>query len=146
MKAKWTEAKEKTLKKLLKEYREQSIPDSSHDIQFVANLIEGKEGEEIVKNALLKGEVKRDFGVAKSGNVFVEYQSRGKSSGISTTEADYYVFLFGDDWYEDEIGIIVKTSRLKRIFNSIKYTVNGGDGKSSKGKLIPIKRFLRKEV
>lgn len=142
---KWTPNKEKTLKRLLKEYRSLSLPDSSHDIQFVANLIEGKEGEALVSEALLKGEVKRDYGAGTTGNVFVEFQSRGKPSGIETSESDYYIFMLADDWYDSEVFIGIKTSRLKRIFNKITYSVNGGDGKSSKGKLIRLSKLISKE-
>lgn len=121
------------------------MPDSSHDIQFVANLIEGKEGEDLISEALLKGEVKRDYGAGTTGNVFVEYESRGKPSGLDVTESDYYVFLLADDWYDSEVFIGIKTSRLKRIFNKITYSVNGGDGKTSKGKLIRLSKLISKE-
>ena len=35
-----------------------------------------------------KIEVKRDFKCLETGNIFVEYASRGKLSGIATSEAD----------------------------------------------------------
>ena len=63
---------------------------------FRYDLEVGKEGERIIdslfKDKLL--EVKRDSWVAKSGNIAIEYESRGKPSGIATTEADYWVIIF----------------------------------------------------
>ena len=53
---------------------------------LVGQVRERKLGE------LLEGkgvEVKSDFMAQRTGNVFVEYRSRGKLSGISTTEAEY---------------------------------------------------------
>jgi hypothetical protein len=37
-------------------------------------------------------EVKHDYQTADTGNVFIEFESRGKKSGILTTKSDWYVF------------------------------------------------------
>lgn len=41
-------------------------------------------------------EVKREPSALRWGNVFVEFECRGKPSGISISEADVYVFVIGE--------------------------------------------------
>ena len=43
-----------------------------------------------------KVEVKRDLKSKETGNIFIEYQSRGKPSGLATTESDFYCFVIED--------------------------------------------------
>ncbi len=56
----------------------------------------GEKGENLLANILLlKGdtiEVKTDFQAQETGNVFVEYKSRDKLSGISTSIATFWAF------------------------------------------------------
>ena len=54
--------------------------------------IKEKELADILANS--KIEVKYDLKALDTGNVFVEYKSRGKSSGISNTQSDFYCFAF----------------------------------------------------
>lgn len=141
--AKWTEAKERRLRALMAERLSLSVADPSHDIQFARNLIEGHDGEQLIKDALLKGEVKRDYRAGETGNVFVEHISRGKPSGISTTESDYWIFCLSCSEFNDEVFIGISTDRLKRLLDSIKWEVNGGDNNSSKGKLVPLTKLIK---
>ena len=88
-----------------------------------------------MKAAGSKIEVKSDAIAKKTGNVFVEYQSRGKKSGIATTESDYYAFEI------DNTYIIISTEKLSKA--SRKYIgtdrdVLGGDSNTSKGILLPV--------
>ena len=53
-------------------------------------------------------EVKYDLQALKTGNVYVEYESRNKKSGISTTQSEYYCFCFGDTFH------LIKTEDLKK--------------------------------
>ena len=92
-----------------------------------------------------KIEVKRDSWVYKSGNIAIEYESRGKPSGIAKSEADYWSFIFSGG-YEDEIIVIIKSSRLKIICRE--YYKKGkvksmGDNNTSKAVLIPITEILK---
>ncbi len=67
----------------------------THDLNF------GESGEDWVNEIFAKGkkvEVKTDRMTHKTGNVFIEYESRGKPSGIATTDADYWVYKI------DEVG------------------------------------------
>jgi uncharacterized protein YuzE len=44
-------------------------------------------------------EVKTDSRAAKTGNIFVEFQQFGKSSGIEITEALYHIFVIESTYY-----------------------------------------------
>jgi len=84
-------------------------------------------------------EVKYDLRALDTGNVYVEYFSRGKKSGISTSEADYYCFAFGESFH------IIKTEDLKKSCRKYINTDRdraGGDNNTSKGILLPIKELL----
>jgi len=91
-----------------------------------------------------KIEVKRDFQCLKTGNVFIEYVSRGKKSGIATTEADYYCY-----WLSEFHLILIETSKLKQICRKYLNTnrdVVGGDSNTSKGILLPLNEFIKTDV
>ena len=112
---------------------------------FRYDLEVGKEGERIVdslfKDKLL--EVKRDSWVAKSGNIAIEYESRGKPSGIATTKADYWVIIFSGA-YQDRVMYVFETERLKEVTR--KYYIKGsvkamGVSNTSMAVLIPIKEI-----
>lgn len=139
----WTETKEKTLRRLLKERLALSVADPTHDIQFGRNLIEGQDAEDFVEKALLKGEIKRDFRAGETGNLFVEHISRGKPSGIDTTESDYYIFVLSDNEFNNEVFVGIHTDRLRRLLERISWEVNGGDNNTSKGKLLPLTKLIK---
>lgn len=114
---------------------------------FDLDLKDGLEGEshlaDILKNK--KIEVKTDYGVGDTGNLVVEYASRGKKSGISTTQADYWAFVFAGD-YSKDIIVMVKTERLKNLLSKDRFKiVTGGDKGTSKLYLIPKEELLSKE-
>jgi hypothetical protein len=86
-----------------------------------------------------KVEVKYDLQALKTGNVYVEYQSRGKPSGISTSQADYYCFCFEKTYH------LIKTDDLKircRSYLGTERDKDGGDNNTSKGILLPIKKLF----
>ena len=75
-------------------------------------------------------EVKTDF--YDNGNLVVEYESRGKPSGIAVTEADYWVFYFNETrefWFID-------TEDLKELCRDAR-RIEGGDENSSRMFLLP---------
>jgi hypothetical protein len=86
-----------------------------------------------------KIEVKYDLKASKTGNVFVEYQSRGKSSGLSTSESDYYCFCFESTYHL--ISSKELKNRCRKYFNTNRDVV-GGDSNTSKGILLPTKELL----
>ena len=44
-----------------------------------------------------KIEVKYDRKTKETGNVYIEFESRNKPSGIKTTQADYWTYFIDDD-------------------------------------------------
>tara|TARA_B110000977_G_scaffold14822_1_gene18287 strand:+ start:664 stop:1008 length:345 start_codon:yes stop_codon:yes gene_type:complete len=84
-------------------------------------------------------EVKYDLIAVKTGNVYIEYISRGKPSGISTSQADYYCFCIGDTFH------LILSSVLKdkcRKYLGTSRDKLGGDNNTSKGILLPIKELF----
>ena len=82
----------------------------------------------------------------KTGNIAIEYEYRGKPSGIYATTSDYWFHRLEGD--RDEFCTLVfKTSILKGIVDKYKdkLTNNVGDNKASKCVLIPIKDIFNKE-
>ena len=78
---------------LYRETTEKQIPRIKKIIKNKA--IKEKELGDILNNKSI--EVKTDLKAAETGSVFVEYESRGKPSGISKTEADYYCFVVSEE-------------------------------------------------
>lgn len=121
------------------------------DYRFDLDLKKGQYFE----NALLemittkgdKIEVKADRMVSMTGNLAIEFKCRGKLSGISTSESDWYAFVLGGDIYDDEVIILVTTERLKQIVKKVykknKKVIHGGDGNLSEMILIQVYDLLR---
>lgn len=92
---------------------------------------------------LIKVEIKQDFTCARTGNVGVEYECRGKASGIQTSEADLYCFRVheAEGIYNDYL-IPVKELKSMIINKFFKTIVVGGDEKSnSKNFLFDLETF-----
>lgn len=111
----------------------------NNDFKYDLKVGQTKEKElgDIFKDKTI--EVKYDLQALRTGNVYVEYYSRGKQSGISTTKADYYCFAFGDTFH------LITTSSLKKKCRKYIGTDRdklGGDNNTSKGILLPIKELL----
>jgi hypothetical protein len=114
---------------------------------FEHDLKIGESAEDWV-NELFNGnskkiEVKVDYIAHKTGNVFIEYSSRGKPSGISTTDADYWIYRIE----EADCAIILEVNRLKEklrtYYKNGMYIKNGGDDDTSIGFLVPIVELLK---
>lgn len=109
---------------------------------FEYDLKVGQLGEKHLSNILSNKriEVKTDFQAVDTGNVFVEYESRNKLSGISISKAEFYCFIISNEQL-----IIIETKLLKekcRAYIGSKRDINGGDSNTSKGILLPIKELL----
>jgi len=97
--------------------------------------------DEIVSNR--KFEVKTDRLSAKTGNIYIEYESRGKPSGIKTTQADYWVYKV-----TESKAIVIKTHELIQIVRQLIIdkkaipNVRGGDNNTSLGVLVKIKDLV----
>lgn len=101
------------------------------------------------KGKSVKYEVKTDFYVGSekdTNNIVVEFESRGKPSGISVTESDFFVFYFPK---AEEVWNI-KTEILKAIISKNKFDISecGGDeGSNTKNYKIPrskIKSYFKR--
>jgi hypothetical protein len=138
------------------------------EYNFKKDIISGEQGEEFVKqflisknfkflsdnknnkydllmsynNSHIKYEIKTDILLSKerdTGNMVVEFESRDKPSGISVTQADYYVY------YIPKLGEIwnIKMSYLKNLIETENFRiVSGGDiGSNTKMYLIPRNKY-----
>jgi hypothetical protein len=110
-----------------------------HDLNF------GEKAEEWINELFSNGkllEVKNDRMIHKTGNLFIEYESRDKPSGLATTTADYWIYRMS----ELDSSLILPTKALKEVcrvyFQQNIFIKKGGDNNTSKGFLIPLKRLL----
>lgn len=121
---------------------------TSFNNDFKFDLEVGKTSEKLAAYLITgaKIEVKNDLRAHKTGNVFVEYMCRGKDSGILTSEADWYVFIYGKT--NNRITFI-PTSDLKKICKPLLGTnrdVVGGDDYTSRGILLPLESLSTKNI
>jgi hypothetical protein len=107
---------------------------NSHDIR-----IEFPERENSMWSGIKTLEIKTDVLVKPTydtGNMFIEYQCRGKPSGISVTTADLFITYFKN---LNELWVI-PTSDLKELVSTYRFrqVTNAGDkGSGTCGYLIP---------
>ena len=88
-------------------------------------------------------EVKTDRVCQRTGNVFVEFESRGKESGINITTANYWVYCLWTEKFKEQTYIFIPTRRLKKLIKEKEYRIsNGGDNWTSKGYLVPKEDLL----
>jgi len=90
-------------------------------------------------------EIKEDFLSGKTGNFAIEFSCRGKPSGISTTEADFYIYKLHRK--EGIVYTIHSTHSIKNMINQKKYfrIVTGGDkGSDTKIYLFKYNDFVNK--
>ena len=108
-----------------------------YNSDFRYDLKEGKLKGETKFHKMLSDstiEVKFDRKTRETGNVYIEYESRGKKSGIRTTQADYWTYFV-----QDEMCLTIPTQRLKEKIIKLKpRKVKGGDKDSSMGFLIKL--------
>ena len=117
--------------------------DFRYDLKF------GEKGENLVRDLMtgdeLTVEVKTDRLVSVTGNIAIEVSYKGNPSGIMKTEADWWAYVLSGGEYREEVVILVKTSRLKKLVAQVrnkKGTVKGGDGKQSRLVLVPLGSLL----
>ena len=111
----------------------------NNDFKYDLKVGQVKEEElgEILNSKTI--EVKYDLKALKTSNVYVEYESRGKPSGISTSLADYYCFCFDDTFH------LIETTTLKercRKYLNTDRDRKGGDDNTSKGILLPLRELF----
>ena len=89
-----------------------------------------------------KLEVKFDSMAHASGNLFIEYSSRGKPSGIAATDAEYYLYIIAEFNYAIILNVENLKERLRYYYKHNMYIRNGGDDDTSVGFLVPIQELL----
>lgn len=102
-------------------------------------------------------EVKFDFACYRTGNFYIEYESRGKPSGIATTKARYWMLIASTEkgcelknslrqLEDDDIlfSILMPTENLKNLCRTkyFRKNVSGGDSNTSTGILIKSNQLL----
>lgn len=119
--------------------------DFNSDFKYDLRL--GNESENDLAKTLSNStvEVKHDKAFPYTGNLYIEYGSRGKPSGISTTHADYWAYKLGESW------VLIPTDVLRSRLQEFKarcveqdlppsrtWKVRGGDSNTSLGMLLRI--------
>jgi len=107
----------------------------NNDFKYDLKVGQVKEEElgDIFNSATI--EVKHDLKAHVTGNIYVEYYSRGKPSGISRSKADYYCFCIKNTFH------LIDSKELKdkcRKYLGTNRDRKGGDSNTSKGILLPI--------
>lgn len=125
--------------------KERKNPPMNYNSDFKYDLEIGQKYETALSEVLGKKiEIKRDFKCLQTGNIFIEYESRGKKSGIATSEADWWCY-----WLSEHHLIMVELEKLKalcRTYFKTERDVRGGDSDTSKGILLPLKALFENEI
>jgi len=156
----------KRISNMFRDYLCEMPKDSSGEYSYNIDIYKGEIGEQFVKDFLIskgfsfikensdfrydllmsynksqiKYEIKTDIFLSKendTGNMVVEFESRGKESGISVCEADYYVYYIpnlGELWN-------IKMDDLKSLIKKNKFKVVSGGDDGSNTKMYLIKRW-----
>ncbi|MBN2661562.1 MAG: hypothetical protein JXR54_09875 [Tannerellaceae bacterium] len=114
--------------------------DFKYDLK-VGNVAEKKLSEILSKKKI---EVKIDRWAQVTGNIAVEFESRGKPSGITTTKADYWCFVIEVKSKQD-LMILVETKKLKdvaRRYWDLGRIKRMGDNNTSMAVLVPYKEII----
>ena len=125
----------KTIKKL-----------KSHDFsitQFNKDFKYGKKHEKLVMKSREDYELKTDRLAHKTGNVFVEIESRKKESGIITSKSSIWIFKIVDKNDKHLFSIEIPLDRLRdKVYNSTYRIVAGGDSLTSRGYIITLQDLI----
>lgn len=109
------EAAEKEFASFMVEHYEAFDVEFNHDNKFDVRFK--------TKRGSFKAEVKSDFRSAETGNAAIEFECRGKPSGISVTQADFWVMNFSGEWYSIRVEKLLELIGQRKFFRE----VSGGD-------------------
>jgi hypothetical protein len=121
---------------------------TGYEPRFDIDMRRGAVGEEKVLHVLDafaagRIEVKTDYGVWKTGNLYIEYEKENRDgewvpSGIRATEADHWAFAFRDG------ALIVDTARLRTMCEAYiglgltGYRAGNANSSGSRGVKLPL--------
>ena len=106
--------------------------------KFRKDLSYGKKDEKLVMKSMENFELKTDRMAHKTRNVYVEFQSRGKNSGIRTSKSDTWIFKIVSNGDKHLFSIQIPLTRLKNLVSKDYRVVPGGDNLTSRGYLVPL--------
>mgnify|MGYP004399495047 CR=1 FL=1 len=112
---------------------------------FDIDLLRGLNGEVEVLDILTgKLEVKTDFKAYKTGNLAIEIECNGKPSGLTTTEANWWIFNIRIPNNEPMLLIISRhrLNKLAQMHIHRGHVIMGGDKNLSKLVIIPISEVV----
>lgn len=131
----------KTMKKWHPDIFIRTSPDGRTS-KFDIDLSYGKDREhrfsELIHSTI---EVKSDRKAHKTGNVYVEYESRGKPGGIDATAASVWA-----QEVDEDVFVVMPVLRMKELVRRRleRYgPVLGGDGHTSKGVLLRVSELTK---
>ncbi len=112
------------------------------------DLAIGSRGESLVESIFTGGkrlEVKTDIRALETGNLFLEYEalsSQGHwyASGVSSTKADYYVFVLGELVLAVAVGVLQQYVRDCQMNNRNLKEMRRGTH-PTKGVVLPIREL-----
>lgn len=85
-------------------------------------------------------EIKNDMKAQETGNIGIEFECRGNSSGISITASDYWVHFYDNEFW------VIPTGHLRRLIEENKYfriAVGGDKGSNTKMYLFTKRDFQK---
>ena len=114
------------------------------DIDLKYGQVREVELANILKNEKIEVKTERDKWMT-TGNIAIEFECRGKPSGIAVTEAKWWVHVLADG-DDTSCMLMFPTEKLKEIAR--KYYANGkivdgGDDNLSKMVLLPLKEIFK---
>jgi len=134
---------------------------SGGNYRFDLDLPEGEVAEGLLRDILttegrLLAEVKRDFRVSETERIAVEIESRGRPSGIETTEAEWWFHFLSGPCFDGldekpEVVLGIRVVRLKALLHRLESegrlrVFGGGDGGSSQLLCFKPKELLRPRI
>ena len=107
-------------------------------IKYNSVIFSNKKEYDILIDNNIKVEVKSDRLAYKTGNLAIEYNYKNQPSGIMTSMSNYWVYfiIYPNNKHE---CYKIPIDELKFLIQSCK-SINAGDNKQSKIKLLPISR------
>ena len=106
--------------------------------KFTKDLSYGKKHEKLVMKSMENFELKTDRMAHKTGNVYVEFQSRGRDSGIRASKSDTWIFKIVSNGDRHLFSIQIPLTRLRKLVSKDYRVVPGGDNLTSRGYLVPL--------
>ena len=117
-----------------------------HTNKFDLDLKFGQSKENELQIAIEgKVECKADRLTVKTGNLYLEIESRGKPSGIMVSTAPYYAICFVVEDRKKDVWVLIPTKILKKIMKKFPIKA-GGDSWTSKGHIIPKCELLNLDI